>query len=226
MLIHPGVAEAGRAEAGPAFQEAVDAALAATWATVMQAALENYGKNPDAGAVIVRAGLAGFPYLSRRREWEAASYMLEQTASIDHTPATLASILPRMRRVVQASVGTDNELKSCGLLANTLRHIGRWEEAEQEFRTIIEEAKQRSEFRTVSSTAIDLANLLRSGSRLNEALSVIEQATDHNRRAGFGPWMLLAEEVQLLQIQLLGGENDLVVRRVSWTPDLGPLAKV
>ena len=31
VLIHPGVAEAGRAEAGPDFQEAVDAELASTW---------------------------------------------------------------------------------------------------------------------------------------------------------------------------------------------------
>ena len=46
VLIHPGVAEAGRAEAGPDFQEAVDAELASTWRTVMQNGLGNYGKEP------------------------------------------------------------------------------------------------------------------------------------------------------------------------------------
>ncbi len=36
VTIHPGVAEAGRSDAGPEFQAAVDQELAATWATVMK----------------------------------------------------------------------------------------------------------------------------------------------------------------------------------------------
>jgi hypothetical protein len=48
----------------------------------------------------------------------------------------------------------------------------------------------------------------------SEAWEVIKQATDYDRRAGFGPWTLLGDEAQGLQIQLLRGENDLVVRRV------------
>ena len=43
--------------------------LAATWNTLMRTALDAYGKSPDAGHLIVRAGLAAFPYLARLGEW-------------------------------------------------------------------------------------------------------------------------------------------------------------
>ena len=69
---------------------------------MMRMGLEVYGKQPGAGAMIVRAGLAGFPYLSRRREWETSSFMLEKTAQLDQAPATQAAVLPRMRRIVEA----------------------------------------------------------------------------------------------------------------------------
>ena len=67
VLIHPGVAEAGRCEAGAEFQRAVDLELAATWNTLMQTARDAYGKAPWAGGLIIRAGLAAFPYLARLR---------------------------------------------------------------------------------------------------------------------------------------------------------------
>jgi tetratricopeptide (TPR) repeat protein len=212
-LIHPGVAEAGRAEAGPAFQEAVDAELAATWWTEMKTGLE--GTNPQAGAIIVRAGLAGFPYLSRRLEWETASMMLEQTTLRDDSPATLAAVLPRMRRIVEATAGTKEGMEDRGLLAKILRQIGRREEAEQELRAVIEEADRRGELRTAGSAASHLAILLRDSGRLDEALAVAEQAEDFGRRAGLGPWTLVSREGHRLQIQGMRGEYDLVVRGVS-----------
>ena len=215
VLIHPGVAEAGRAEAGPDFQEAVDAELASTWRTVMQNGLGNYGKEPWAGTMIVRAGLSGFPYLSRRREWKMASGMLEQTTSHDGSPATLAAVLPRMRSLVRRTAGNEQELSIRGILARTLAGVGEREEAEQEFRAIMKEAEKRSEFRTASTSATDLANLLRKYGRLDEALGAIEQATDYDSRAGFGPWTLLGDELQGLQIRSMRGENDLVLRRAS-----------
>ena len=74
-MIHPGVAEAGRAAAGADFQAAVDAELAATWWTLMGKGREAHGKEPWAGPWIVRAGLAAYPYLSRLGEWGTAGFM-------------------------------------------------------------------------------------------------------------------------------------------------------
>ncbi len=215
VLIHSGVAEAGRAGGGPAFQEAVDAELAATWQTVMRRGLENYGKEPEAGAVIVRAGLAAFPYLSRRREWETASAMLERTVQLDGAPATLAAVLPRMRRIVEATAGTIGGLENRGILAGILMQIGRREEAEQELRAVIEEAERQSDLRTAGVAASHLANALWGSGRLGDALNANKQATDYARRAELGPWTLLGREGQRLQILVARGEYDLVVRRVS-----------
>ena len=141
--------------------------------------------------------------------------MLQQTVQLDNTAATLAAVLPRIRRIVEATAGTKRELIDRGVLARILRQIGRREEAEQEFRTVIEEAERRGELRTASAIASDLANLLRDSGRLDGALRAAEQATDYDRRAGFGPWTLLGDEAQGLQIQSQRGEYDLVLRRVS-----------
>ena len=91
--------------------------------------------------MIVRAGLSGFPYLSRRREWKMASGMLEQTTSHDGSPATLAVVLPPMRSLVRRTAGNEQELSIRGILARTLAGVGEREEAEQEFRAIMKEAE-------------------------------------------------------------------------------------
>jgi hypothetical protein len=65
ILVHPSVAEAGRAEAGAGFQSAVDIELAATWRSLMAQGQKQYGKWSGARLQIVRAGLGAFPYLSR-----------------------------------------------------------------------------------------------------------------------------------------------------------------
>jgi hypothetical protein len=92
VTIHPGVAEGGRADAGPEFQAAVDEELAATWRTVMRRGLETYTKERSAGLMIVRAGLAAFPYLSRLQNWEMAAKMIEEVVQIDQTPEPIAKL--------------------------------------------------------------------------------------------------------------------------------------
>jgi tetratricopeptide (TPR) repeat protein len=214
ILIHPGVAEAGRAEAGTEFQAVVDAELAATWRTVMAHAQDQYGKSPGAGDLIVRAGLAAFPYLSRRQDWITASRMLEQVDRVDDGPGTVAAILSRMRRIVEATSGTDEELTDRGRFARYLTKANRSEEAEQELRAVIERAVTRQEFLTALSSVGDLANLLMDAGRYDEALRVVSQIPEYTKRAGLGPWSQLAAEVRHLQILNLRGQNKEVLRRV------------
>jgi len=214
ILIHPGVAEAGRADAGAEFQGAVDIELSATWQTVMDHARDQYGKSPGAGNMIVRAGLAAFSYLSRRAEWATASRMLEQVDRVDEAPATVAAILPRARRIVEATTGTDRELIDHGLLARLFQRAGRSQEAEQELRVVIEKALVREEFQTASACAGDLANLLQDSGRNDEALRTVEQMAQYTKRAGLGPWSQLADESQRLQILGRRCENETVLLRV------------
>ena len=214
VLIHPGVAEAGRAEAGTAFQEAVDTELAATWRSVMAHGQQEYGESPEAGNIIVRAGLSAFPYLSRRREWEIASLMLEQVDRVDSGPATIAAVLPLMRRIVKATTTTEKELADRGLLARFLQGAGNMPEAETEIRAVIARAAERNEFGLASAAVGDLANLLRDTGRFVEALSVIEDKTEYTERAGYGPWTQLGDEAWRLQILMLLGKNEEVLQRV------------
>ena len=75
-LMHPGIAQAIRAEAGPEIQAATDTELAATWTQILQEARQQEGG--EAGYAIIRAGLAAAPYLLRLQEWDTAGFLLER----------------------------------------------------------------------------------------------------------------------------------------------------
>jgi tetratricopeptide (TPR) repeat protein len=214
LVVHPAVAEAGRAEAGPTFQAEVDIELAVAWRTWMRQALKHYGKTQEGWKLIVRAGLSAFPYLSRRQEWKTASWMLELVDNIDDAPATVAAVLPRLRSIAKATRGTERELIDRGLLARLLRKIGRIAEAEAEIYTILARALDRGDFGTAATAAGDLVNLLRDSGQLDRALRVIGEMEEYTRRAGHGDWAQLANEGQRLQILNLRGEPGEVLSRV------------
>lgn len=198
LAIHPGVAEAGRAAAGAALQAAVDGELAATWATLMQHALDA----PDAssGPMITRAGLAAFPYLARRGDLAMAAAMLEQSFRVDQSPAAIAAALPMARRIANATAGSEREARDKGLLARVLLSAGRVGEAEALLRAAIEAAAVHEDFATASAVAGDLANLLLDSGRAAAALEMVARRAEFTRRAGHGPWSQLADECMRLQI--------------------------
>src|SRR5215472_2241290 len=73
FVVHPGVAAAGRAQAGEEFQAAVDREAAIFWNTAFQQALEQ-----EIGWLIVRAGRAAVPYLLGLGEHHLALVLLER----------------------------------------------------------------------------------------------------------------------------------------------------
>ncbi len=214
IAIHPGVAEAGRAEAGAVVQAAVDHELAATWGTLMRQSLESHSKEPT-GAAIVRAGFAAFPYLARLGEWDAAAGMLEQSIHVDTSPEAIAAALPMAERIAQATSGTDREAQVSNLLAKILHAAGRADEAERLLRAAIDRATEREDFATASAASGHLANLLRASGRAAAALDVIDRKTDFARRAGYGPWTQLADQGRRLQILNDLGRWDEVLREVT-----------
>ena len=214
VLIHPGVAEAGRGEAGSDRQAAVDHELAATWLALFRRAQEVHGREAWAGPMLMRAGLHGFPYLARLRQWDAASIMLGRTVSLDHSTVTIAAVLPLVRRLVAATMETEREAKDRGLLARVLRFAGRTDDAEALLRELIAQTAGRGEFATASAISTDLANLLQHTGRPREALRVIEQAAEYTRQAGHGPWTQLLDEGQRLQIRNQLGEHGDVLAHV------------
>jgi tetratricopeptide (TPR) repeat protein len=213
IAIHPGVAEAGRAEAGAAMQAAVDHELAATWGQVMLRSEESQGKAPT-GVAIVRAGLAAFPYLARLGEWETAAAMLDRSVMLDKSPEAIAAALPMAQRIARATAGTDGEAIHMSLLARILQAAGRGDEAEVLMRAAIDSAAAREDFATASAASADLAYLLRTSGRAAAALDVVDRMVDFTRRAGHGPWTQLADQIRRLQILNELGRWEEVMREV------------
>jgi hypothetical protein len=81
--IHPGVAEAGREDAGRELRDSVDVEMAEFWIAVFwQAEMK---EAEGMGGLVLRAGRSAVPYLMRQRQWEGAgSYWTMSSEGIGH----------------------------------------------------------------------------------------------------------------------------------------------
>ncbi len=210
--VHPGVAEAVRAQAGPDLQAAVDGVLADFWQAVFWQASRAEGG--EAGGVVVHAGRAAAPYLLRRKEWGAASGLLEHALQRDQSPATLAALLPLLGQLAQATRGTDRELPLAGLLARVVSWVDP-AQGERQLRAVLAAAVAQQRYDQASAFAADLVNLLRQTGRLRQALALADDLEDYVRRAGFGPWTQLLARGQQLQVLHLLGEDEQVLGEVQ-----------
>jgi tetratricopeptide (TPR) repeat protein len=210
--VHPGVAEAGRREAGEQFQAAVDAELAAYWQTLYWQAVQAEGG--EAGGMVVHAGRAAAPYLLRLGEWEVAGRLLEQALQRDRSPATVAALLPLLGQIAQATHGTDGELAATGLLAGVVRYIDP-AEGERQLRAVLAAAVAQQRYAVASVTAGELVTLLRETGRLRQALTLVDKMEGYTRQAGLGPWTQLTDRGQRLQLLLPLGEHEQVLAEVQ-----------
>jgi tetratricopeptide (TPR) repeat protein len=133
----------------------------------------------------------------------------------DSSPATLAFALPLLRRVAEATAGTERELIDAGVLANALMKAGRADEAERMLRDLVDRSADRGDYRQASVNAGDLLNLLRSRGRLEEALDVAEEMAGYTGQAGLGPWTQLGDEVSRLQVLAALGRYEEVLEEVA-----------
>ena len=209
--LHPGVAAAGRTEAGAGFRTSVDTEIAAYWTGNLQHALQS--EDEKFGWLVLRAGLSAAPYLLRLDDWAEAGGILEAVTYRDKSTSTVASVLPLLRHIAEASAGTDAEFMSRGRLAKALVVIQPGE-AETQLKELLDIAVAREEFVNASIVTTDLVNLARRRGRLSEALVLAEQMQEYSRRAGFGPWTQLSDEGQRLQILSLLGHDQEVLDRV------------
>ena len=207
-LMHPGIAQAIRAEAGPEIQAATDTELAATWTQIFQEARQQEGG--EAGYAIIRAGLAAAPYLLRLQEWDTAGFLLERALMRDDSPATIQAALPALRAIADATQAPDD----LGVLARTLASIDP-AEAELLLRASLTRAAADENFRLASAAAGDLINLLRDGGRLREALDLANQAAEYGHQAGLGPWNQLAGRGQLMQLLGQMGQHRQVLDEIA-----------
>jgi hypothetical protein len=192
--IHPGVAEAGRSQAGKQFRDAADAELAAFWRAIAADARNREAEARTTG-LVVRAGLAAAPYLIRLGEWNTAGSLLQDAFQRNRSRATAAAVLPAL----QAIAATGQVPGAPGLMARVLQLIDP-AAAERQMRAALDAAVARCEYRPAWAAAGYLVDMCRSSGRLAEALTLVGQMAGYARQAGLGPWTQLADEVSRLQV--------------------------
>jgi tetratricopeptide (TPR) repeat protein len=124
------------------------------------------------------------------------------------------AVLPLVRRIAQATKGTDRELIDAGKLARVLSFVDPVA-AEAQLRQVLDRAVGQQRFAIAAAAAGELVNLLRDAGRLAEALAVAERLPELSRRAGFGPWTQLADRNQRLQLLSLMGRDEEVLAEVQ-----------
>ena len=211
--IHPGVAEAGREQAGPELRESVDVSLALFWTGVFWKAVAKEGVGT--GELILRAGRSAVPYLMRQCRWNEAATLLEQVINRDKSPATLAGTVPLLQRIAETTEGTVEGLVNAGVFAKALRRAGRTGEAVAILGKLEHEAVESGQYRVASTAAGELTNLLRNAGHLAEALTMVERKKDHTRNAELGPWTQLCDESFRLSILNALGRHEEVLATVE-----------
>jgi hypothetical protein len=206
--MHPGVAAAVIAVAGPEVREAADAELAAFWVTITDQARQR--ESGEDSGLMARAGLAAAPYLLRCGDWNTASSLLEDAVMRDGSPGTVQAVLPALRRIA-AATGTP---AATGVLARALSEVDPGE-AERLLRAARDAAVDAGDYQGASAGAGDLTNLLLDAGRLAEALEAAGQAADYTRRAGLGPWTQLLDQARRLQVLGLMGKHARVLAEVD-----------
>ena len=206
--IHPAVADTGRAQAGKPFQRAVDAEASRYWAGVFSRSTGGMDEATDTG-LLVRAGLAEVPYLMRQEQWMAAAGKLERAFNRDPSKSNASAVRPAAEQIVA------REKQATGLLARVLMVIDH-AAAERLMRSYMESAVTRGDYSAAALAAMWLVDFCWRRGRLVEARELADTMIGYTRQAGHGPWTVLHDEVQRLQVvSATGQEADYVLAEVQ-----------
>jgi tetratricopeptide (TPR) repeat protein len=206
--IHPAVATAGRADAGRPFQEAVDEEAVIYWVENFKQASGDTAEGLVLTDVLVRAGLAGVPYLVRHQRWAAAALLLETALLRNPSRSNAAAMMPAITQISGHDPGQGSVLAS----ALELRYPGA---AGSVLRASFDAHVQEGDYRAASATASQLMYHSLNGGLLAEALAFADQAINHVRQAGTGPWTQMLAEVQRLQVFNAMGQYSHVLTEVQ-----------
>ena len=211
--IHPGVAEAGRAQANWRVQRLVDQVMAYYWQEIFRLAREIQG--PVGGDAVLRAGRSAAPYLLRLEEWATAGELLGKVLLRDRSSGMLQAVLPLLRRIAEATRGTDEEPAHAGRLAAALGTT-QPDEASGQLRLVLDQAVAEERFDQAGRVAGELALLLRDAWRVDEALAMSERKAEYTAKAGLGPWTQLLDQGRRQQLLIMLGRSDEVL---AWVQD-------
>lgn len=225
--LHPGVAEAVRADTDPQLRATVDDLLAGLWDDVLQRAVRSESRGQQASWVVARAGLAATPYLLRLGRWLNAGRMVEQVALRDESPGTTRRMLGYLQEILDGEFDPDQRRRLHLVFAGLLVRVDP-PAARIRLHSAADEARAAGDFEAASVAAGNLANLLRDSGDLTAALSAVAEKTELIRLARLGPWTRAAAEGHRLQIlNLAGGHREaldqieMLLTRLEALPDEG-----
>ncbi len=175
-LVHPGVAAAGRGQAGQPFRDATDTEAAAFWG----ARHEHASGQADGGSVdtglLVRAGLAAVSYLLRQRQWAQAATLLQDAFNRDPSRANAAAVLPAIEQI------TRHQPRAAVVLAKVLT-VTAPAAADSRLRACMADAAARGDYQWAAAAAGELVDLCRDAGRLAEALDLAGQKAGYTAQA-------------------------------------------
>ena len=162
-------------------ERSVDEEMAANWITSLTAAR-------DAGhaAEVVRAAVSAAPHLQRLERWSDLAWVCDTALGLDRSPAMVALVRPFVQAAAEGSGGRTERALHARVIAETDRERGL-----AMSRELLADAVADGDFHVAAWTARDVSDALRAEGRLDEALALARQASEHTARAGFGPWTRL-----------------------------------
>jgi tetratricopeptide (TPR) repeat protein len=191
--IHPGIAAAGRDQAGKPVQDAADAEAAAFWGAVYANASGDSGDTGVNTGLLVRAGLAAVPYLMRQQQWTKAAFLLEHSFNLEPSRANAAAMLSAIQQI------TCHDPRQVGVLALVLQVIDP-AAAEKQLRAHLDAAMDRRDYHLASVAAGQLIDLCSGDGRLAEALILAGQMISYTEQASLGPWTELLGQLKRAEV--------------------------
>jgi tetratricopeptide (TPR) repeat protein len=198
--VHPGVAAAGREQAGQTFQTAAATVAASYLIALNRKASWDSEEGQADTQLLVHTGTAVIPYLIRLQRWENAAWFLSQAFVADPSQANAARALPAMRQIAVHVPGM------AGALAAAQRVLNH--SAEDRDSVDLTAAITRSDHKAAAFAAGGLADQCMDSGQLAQALSYTDQAIDYARQAEHHPWGLLNIESRRPVVLYLMGQNN------------------
>lgn len=208
FTIHPGVASAGRADAGKPFRKAVDAEAADVLLWVFRYASGEGGLGPVDTELAVRAGPSAATYLIRMQRWAEAAAVLVGAFLMCPSPANAAAMLSDIELI------SSHDPSQAGDLARIVRVLDP-AAAEMQLRRQLDASRAAGDYRVASMAAGRLTYIcLRSG-RLEEALALAGQAAGYSQQAHAGPWSQVFSEIRKLDVLNEMGQSGQVLTEID-----------
>ena len=208
FVIHPAAAATGRALGGAQLRRGVDRVLGDYWSSLFIAGITAEAEQ-SLGWLVLYAGRAALPYLTRIGDSDRARWLIEELLHRDDSPAAAAMLLPTLRTISDAATGKD-VMRAKRLLARALERVD-VPAAEQLLRRLLSAAVDAGDYRTASVLAGDLSDILVDAGQLDSALSASEEKIDYTRRSGLGPWTAAGAQAHRLRILAMRGRPEEVL---------------